>query len=169
MQSVFFLALLFSHAEARDIVQHEMSEIATALDLPRPFLSKEDYMTCVYKQAVRQGASELELSQLHWIAHVQTRENPRLCVPNGCGPFQHEVHTLVPEKLIKVPQAHALVRFLLTNQPGYSVRTTLDLVRRCKKLAREHWACCYDGAYFPDCRVKWDSKYRRDRFFGNET
>lgn len=157
-----FVFTVFMSGVVADVATHELKFIVETLDLPRPFLDKRAYMQCVYTQAIKLGANDQDLTRLHQIAYSETRENPRLCVPGGCGPFQHEVHRLVPKPFKKFPIAHAVVRWLLTNKPGFAARTTLDLLHRCEKLSGEHWRCCYGGAYRPMCRIKWDRNYRPD-------
>ncbi len=162
MNLFLFLVVAFGNGSIEEHIRARSSIILDELDAPRPFLDKQTYMSCVYRQALNLGANDRDLMRLHQIAHTETRENPRLCVPGGCGPFQHEVHTLVPKSLRNVAFAHALVRFLLTNKPGFAARTTLELLHKCEKLSGEHWRCCYGGAYRPLCRIKWDKTYNPD-------
>lgn len=130
------------------------------LDVPRPWLESRAYMERVYTQAKRVGATKRQLKRLKKIAHRETRENPRICVSNGCGPFQNEIHSLLPKQLRSVLLARNVVRFLLTNKPGFSATTALNLLRKCEVLSKEHWSCCYGGAYRHECRIKWDEQYR---------
>ncbi len=140
--------------------QKQIITAADRLDLPRPYLEKQAYMERVYVQAQKAGATKLQMRRLHKIAYRESRGNPRLCVPGGCGPFQNEVHSLIPRHLRSVYVARAFVRFLLTNKPGFAATTALDLLHRCELLSKEHWSCCYGGAWRPECRIKWDENYR---------
>ncbi|MEK7451919.1 MAG: hypothetical protein AAB664_01140 [Patescibacteria group bacterium] len=159
--SFFFLCfLLFVSDPVHEKTDFNISVVVTDLDLPRPFLKKQAYMQLVYSQAILHGANERDLVRLYQIAYTETRENPRLCVPGGCGPFQQEVFRLVPKSMRKFAFAHAVVRFFLTNKPGFSARIALDLLHRCERLSGEHWRCCYGGAYRQLCRIKWDKTYQ---------
>lgn len=162
MHVILILLLFNAPGSSKEFSEYAMSRIADELDLPRPFLDKQAYMYRVYMQAMKQGANDRDLTRLHQIAYTETRENPRLCVPGGCGPFQHEVRTLVPKPLKKILAVHAAVRWLLINKPGYAASATLELLHKCEKLSGEHWRCCYGGAYRPLCRIKWDKTYRPD-------
>ena len=154
--------LLLAPGSVKEFAEHSLECFADELDVPRPFLNKQAFMFRVYTQALKQGANGRDLTRLHQIAYTETRENPRLCVPGGCGPFQHEVHTLVPKQFRNIAFSHAVVRFLLTNKPGFAASTTLELLHKCEKLSGEHWRCCYGGAYRPMCRIKWDKTYNPD-------
>lgn len=138
----------------------QMLFVFDTLDVPRPWLESRAYMERVYTQARRVGATKRQLKRLKKIAHRETRENPRICVSNGCGPFQNEIHSLLPKQLRSVSFARTVVRFLLTNKPGFSATTAFDLLRKCEVLSKEHWSCCYGGAYRHTCRIKWDEQYR---------
>ena len=151
---IFALALSTSNCASCEL-------IADTVDLPRPFLNKHAYMEKTYTQAKKAGATKTQIERLRYIAHGETRGNPRLCVLGGCGPFQHEIHSLVPNWLPNSRLTREAIRWLLMNKPGYSATTALHLLRGCEKLAGEEWRCCYGGAYRPTCRIKWDKTYQQ--------
>ncbi len=145
-------------------VERRIDTVIDMFDLPRPWLEQRAYMEKVYAQALKVGATNQQIKRLRHTAYLESRGNPRVCVVNGCGPFQQTIHPLLPKVLYKTKTAlfRNTIRWLLTNKPGYAASTAFDLLRRCEILTGEHWRCCYVGAYRPVCRVKWDKKYREE-------
>jgi hypothetical protein len=131
-------------------------------DAPRPYLSDAEYMKRVFVQAKKSGATKRQMQRLYRIAHEETKNSPRACGKNGCGPFQQRVRSL-SERYVNTEYVRNWFRWLLTNKPGFAATTALDMLQRCENLSGEYWRCCYGGAYRSECRIKWDKKYRKEQ------
>jgi hypothetical protein len=128
-------------------------------DAPRPYLADTEYMKRVFVQVKKAGATKRQMQRLHRIAREETKNSPRACRKNGCGPFQQRIRPL-SERYVNTVFVRNWFRWLLTNKPGFAATTALDMLQRCEKLSGKHWRCCYGGAYRPECRIKWDKNYR---------
>lgn len=158
---MFFLAISLCDAFTARAMDAHVATVLDRIHAPRPWLENQAYMERVYAFAQsEEGATGVEMKRLHLVAHQETREHPRTCGKNGCGPFQQVVHALVPKPLRRFSVAHRTVRWLLTNHPGFAAHHALDLLRRCEALSGAYWHCCYGGAYRPSCRVKWDKTFQ---------
>lgn len=157
----FALGILLSGATS-ECQQQQIANIATAYDLPRPWLEADAYMKLVFAQVIQAGATPQQLARLRLRAYAESCNNPRVCVIGGCGPFQHLVTPLARKHFVNTREGRSIVRWLLTNKPGYAATTALDLLQRCEKRTGEHWLCCYkQGAFSHECQLKWDKRYRQ--------